>query len=266
MTRWISSFLLLISLTIVATAQEQKLTAEQIIEKHIAAIGGREALARLKTRVAIGTVQKEDEPQVQFALMSEAPNRLAAVYVFRDYDLRMIYDGKSPRFAPTLARQYQQLAAKYEEIVSSGLMFNQMSLYNLVVSPETTDIKFEAAGTKKLDGKLAYVISAKSKKSTMKLYFDADSFMWVRTDYGRVSFSKELGRFTNDVVNQSASEVTIDFYIETADFRDVDGLKLPFKFIQVLTSPILRQKSVGTITGTIKEYQHNIQIDPKMFQ
>jgi hypothetical protein len=90
--------------------------------------------------------------------------------------------------------------------------------------------------------------------------------MWVRTDYGKVSFSRELRGFTNDVVNQAGSEITIDFYIETSDFRDVDGVKLPFKFEQVMTSPILRQKSVGTITGTIREYQHNIPIDPKMFQ
>ncbi len=248
-------------------AQDQKLTAEQIIEKHLTAIGGRETLAKFKTRVASGTVRKENEPDAQFAVMSEAPNRLSAVYVFRDYDLRLIFDGKSARIAPSFARQYGPLAAKYEEIVASGLMFNQMSLYNQIASTEPGKLKFEAKGSKKVDGRLAYVVQVQPNKGTAnKLYFDAETFMWVRTDYGKVSFSRELREFTNEVANQAGSEVTIDFYIETTDFRDVDGVKLPFKFVQVMTSPILRQKSIGTVVGSVREYRHNIDIDPKMFQ
>ena len=263
----IAVFLMLFTTAVAATAQEQKLTGDEIIEKHLAAIGGREALAKMKTRVAIGSVRKEDEPEAQFALMSEAPNRVSAAYIFRDFDLKMIYDGKSAHLVPSMARQYGAITTKYEEIAASGLMFNQMSLYNLLTSPEAKETKFEAAGTKKINGRLAYAVNVKPKKgSGAKLYFDAETFMWVRTDYGKVSFSREMHGFTNDVVNQAGNEVTIDFYIETSDFRDVDGVKLPFKFEQVMTSPIMRQKSVGTITGTIREYRHNVEIDPKMFQ
>jgi len=46
----------------------------------------------------------------------------------------------------------------------------------------------------------------------------------------------------------------------------VNGIKLPFKLVQVVTFPLLRQKTVGTLTTTINEYRQNIQIDPKMFQ
>lgn len=248
-------------------AQDEKLTADQILEKHLAAIGGREALGRLKTRVAAGTVRKDDEPNARFAIMSEAPNRLAAVYVFRDYDLRMVYNGKTARIAPSFARQYGPLTTKYEEMISSGLMFNQISLYNALTSSAPAEFQFEAKGTKKIAGRPAYIVQAKPKKgATLRLYFDAETFMWVRTDFGKLQFSRELREFSNDVVNQAGSEVSIDFYIETSDFREVDGVKLPFKFEQVMTSPILRQKSVGTVVGTIQEYKHNIQIDPAMFQ
>ena len=120
---------------------------------------------------------------------------------------------------------------------------------------------------KKVGGRQAYLVQAKpAKGSAMKLYFDAENFMWLRTEYGSASVSKEMGGFTNDVVNQGGSETTVDFYIETSDFRDVDGVKLPFKFEQVMTAPILHQKAVGTIVGTIREYIHNGDIDPKMFQ
>jgi hypothetical protein len=58
----------------------------------------------------------------------------------------------------------------------------------------------------------------------------------------------------------------VDFYIETSDFREVDGLKLPFKFVQAVLYPILKQCPVGVITGIVPEHKHNIEIDPKMFR
>jgi hypothetical protein len=250
-----------------AKGDEKGPTADEIINKHIEAVGGRAALARFKTRVAVGTIKKEDEPEGRMAIMSEAPNRLSVVYDFRDYTFRMVYDGKSASVRPALPRQVSYLTDKFQEMMASGLMFNDISLYNLLATSEPGALKFEAKGTKKVDGRAAYVVQVKPPKGpAMKLYFDTETYMWVRTDYGKASVSKEMGTFTNDVVNQGGSELTVDFYVETSDFRDVDGVKLPFKFEQVMTAPILRQKATGTIIGTIKEYQHNIKIDPNMFQ
>ncbi|MDT7807086.1 MAG: zinc protease [Acidobacteriota bacterium] len=242
-------------------------TADEIINKHLEAVGGRAALAKFKTRVALGTIKKEDEPEGKMAIMSEAPNRLSVFYGFRDYSLQMIYDGKGAYIRPALPRQVSYLTDKYQEMMASGLMFNGISLYNLLAASEPGTLKFEAKGTKKVDGRTAYVVQVKPPKgSAMRLYFDTETYMWVRTDYGKASVSKEMGTFTNDVVNQGGSELTVDFYVETSDFRDVDGVKLPFKFEQVMTAPIMRQKATGTIIGTIREYQHNVKIDPNMFQ
>ncbi len=90
----------------------------------------------------------------------------------------------------------------------------------------------------------------------------------MRTDYGTVDIRKpqiNSGNL-NDVVNRSEDDVEVDFYIETSDFRNVDGVKLPFQFEQVATAPILRQNLVGRITGSIKQYLHNLSIDPKSYQ
>ena len=259
--------LLLTPLSAVVSQGDQKLTAEEIIDRHLTAVGGREALAKLKTRVAVGTVRKEGEPEGRLAVMSEMPNKLSVFYGFRDFDLRMVYDGNNAFIRPAMPRQVANLTDKYQQMLASGLMFNSMSLYNLITTGKPGDLKVEAQGMKKVGGKQAYVVQLKPPKgSAVKLYFDAENFMWVRTDYGIASVSKELGGFTNEVVNQGGSETTVDFYIETSDFRNVDGIKLPFKFEQVMTSPILRQRAVGTVVGAIREYIHNSDIDPKMFQ
>lgn len=270
----ILSFILLPASAMAVFAQNDKNppTAEQIIEKHLAAVGGKDALSKIKTRVAQGTVKKDNETPAKFAIMSEVPNRVSAFYVFETFDWRLIYNGKDSFFRPVLSssgfKQYAPFADKYNEIIASGLMFNDISIYNLLnSSDQSSGMSFKAKGTKKIKGKECYIVEAKPKKGdTIKLYFETDTYMWVRTEFGKVSMSKPQGGFTNDVVNRSEDEVTVDFYFEVSDFREVDGVKLPFKFVQVATTPIIKQKKVGEIVGTIEGYQHNIPIEPAMFQ
>jgi hypothetical protein len=103
------------------------------------------------------------------------------------------------------------------------------------------------------------------KIDEVRMYFDSETFMWIRTDYGSVHLTKEMGQFTNAVESKD-QETTLDFYVDTSDFKEVDGVKLPYKLEIVATSPLLKRTNVGTIVATINEYRHNVAIDPKMFQ
>jgi hypothetical protein len=249
-----------------AFARQDKLTAADIIQKHLAAVGGKEALSKIKSRVAVGTVRKENETDARMAIMSEVPNRVSAIYVFQNYTWQLSYDGKQAIFRPTISKEASVIEKKYREMLATGAIFNSISLYNLLTEDDA-DVKFEARGTKKVKGRQAYVVDVKrSKGPALKLYFDTENFMWVRTDYGRVSYTKAMGGFTNDIVQHGEDQADVDFFIETSDFKEVDGLKLPFRFEQTVAFPIIRQKSAGTIVGTISEYKHNVSIDPKMFQ
>ena len=271
MMRYFFRFLILLSLfgsQSSIASEKQSLTADEIISKHLAAAGGKRVLAGFKSRIAIGTVNKENEPEGRMAIMSESPNRVSAVYVFEKYDWQLTFDGKNAfiRGVP-FPRDFSPLQNKYQQMLASGVMFNSISLYNVLLDSEAYGATFEAKGMKKIKDRMAYVVEMKRPKTeTARLYFDADNFMWIRTDYGSARVSKPMGEFTNQTVTHGDDEFTVDFYFETSDFREVDGVKLPFKFQQVITTPVLRQKKAGPISGTITQYQHNVLIDPKMFQ
>jgi hypothetical protein len=265
------SFFCLVALVLQAAASrpedKQALTGPEIVNKHMEAVGGKTALSKLKTRVAVGSVRKESETDANVAIMSEAPNRVSAVYVFKDYTWQLTYDGSKSLFRPMISKEASIVEAKQREMVATGAMFNSVSLYSVLSQNGPDEPKFEAKGTKKVKGRLAYVVDVKrAKLPTLRLYFDTETYMWVRTDFGRVSYTKEMGTFTNDITQHGEDQTDVDFYFETSDFREVDGVKLPFKFEQVVAFPIIRQKKAGTIVGTIKEYRHNVLIDPKMFQ
>ena len=256
--------LILLALPIVGFAADdkEKLSAAEILGKHEAAIGGKEALGKIKSRVAIGTARKDNDAAAPMAVMSEAPNRVSAIYQFEGFNWQLIYDGSKSIVRPMLARGNAPVMRKYEDMLATGTMFNDISLYNVVCQEDAGSIRFEAKGIKKLKGRPAYTVEMKRGGDRELLYFDAESFMWVRTDYGSISFTKEGA----SLVGPKDQEATYDFYVETSDFKQVDGVKLPFKFEIVATAPILKQKNVGTIVATISEYRHNITIDPKMFQ
>lgn len=245
---------------------EQTLSADEIISRHLSAIGGKDALVKLRTRVAIGSVKKENEPEAKMAIMSEAPDRVSAVYVFRNYDWQLSYDGKGSVFRPAFIRSTSAIETRFREILASGLMFNNISLYNALVNAGEARLEFRAKGTKQVRGREAYVVEARGGKGVMQLYFDTATFMWVRTDFGSLTLEKDMGSLSNEFIKHADDQIKIDFYFDTWDFREVDGVKLPFKFEQTATFPILRQTVAGSIKGTIAEYRHNIDIDPKMFK
>jgi hypothetical protein len=260
-------FLLLASASgVPARIDNPSLTGAEIVSKHLAAVGGKEALMKFKSRIAIGTARKEDDAAAPMAIVSEAPNRVSAIYQFVDFNWQMSFDGGKAIFRPALTRANAPVMQKYQNMLSTGTMFNGISLYNALLAGETDGVKFEAKGTKKLKGRPAYVVDMKRPKSdAVRLYFDTEAFMWVRTDYGTLRLTQEMRQFTNEVESKD-QEKTYDFYVETSDFKEVDGVKLPFKLEIVATSPLLKHKNLGSIIATIDEYRHNVAIDPKMFQ
>src|SRR5207247_3540308 len=168
MKRTKSFFSLVMTLAVSAAAltadDKDKLSGAVIINKHLAAVGGKEALAKIKSRVAIGTARKDNDAAAPMAVMSEAPNRVSAIYQFEGFNWQLSYDGSKAIVRPMLSRANAPVMHKYEDMLSTGTMFNGISLYNALAQGESDNVRFEAKGTKKVRGRLAYTVEMKRGK------------------------------------------------------------------------------------------------------
>src|SRR5436190_1077926 len=131
--------LILLALSAAAPVADEKdkLSGPEIVGKHIAAVGGRAALAKFKSRVAIGTAKKDSDAGIPVAIMSELPNHLSAIYQFEGYNWYLVFDGRKPSVRPTMTRAAAPITHKYEEMLETGTMFNDISLYNVLNQAES---------------------------------------------------------------------------------------------------------------------------------
>lgn len=126
--------------------------------------------------------------------------------------------------------------------------------------------RIKSLGTKKIDGKKVYVLSYSpdgggADEFTIKLYFDADTFQHIRTEYHRElsSANPKFGQ-QNQIAN---SEITLTENF--SDYKDTEGLMLPYTY-NVVFSSNANTSSFKTIWGIkVSEYYINQQLTPDFF-
>jgi len=64
-----------------------------------------------------------------------------------------------------LPRDFSPYKDKFQEILSSGVMFNSISLYNVLLNRESSGAKFEAKGMKKIKDRQTYVVEMNDNRS-----------------------------------------------------------------------------------------------------
>jgi len=221
-------------------------TADEIVEKHIAASGGRAAYAKITSRTAAGTITVTTpigDLSGNIEVFSKKPNKSRTLIKL---DLTAVgagqmtsdqrFDGTSGYVMDTLqgnrAIEGSQLdAMKNGSFPSPLLTYKEMG---------TAVAMGERA---KVGGKDAYLLTMTPKAGPpLRLFIDADSFMLVRT-----TVTLNVPQLGGDI------EQVVDF----SDFRDVDGIKIPF--VTKSTNP------AQTVTATMKSVKHNADIDDKMF-
>jgi outer membrane lipoprotein-sorting protein len=223
-------------------------TADEVIEKHIAALGGRAALSKITSRVSTGTISVSTpagDVSGTFESDLKAPNKtriymklgLMALGAPDDMIIQQKFDGTTGYVLNSLQG----------DLAVEG---NQLDNMRNNVFP-TFFLNYKEAGTKvevgpkeQVNGKPAIVLLVTPKSgSAPRVYLDAETYLIVRT------VTK---------VNVPAAGGDIEQTSTLSDFRTVDGVKVPFQIVQ--------SSSQQTFTIKIDKVQHNVALDEAIFK
>jgi len=212
-------------------------TVDQILEKYITAVGGREAMEKVTSRVSTGTFEVPDMGMTGNITISEkAPNKSLAVIELGGIGVvREGSDGVSAwQEQPGQAAQDKTGAELAEAL--RGSVFNAELKYKTIYKTVVV------TGKEVIDGKEAYVLVATpAEGSPNKIFFDVASGLMVRQSSTRQTQQGPLD---------------VDVYV--SDYRPVDGVKVPFSIRQVsaIISAVVR-------LSTVKQ---NVALDDAIFK
>jgi hypothetical protein len=211
-------------------------TVEQILDKYVAAVGGRAAIERLSTRVSKGTQVTWNGTEFPFETYQKSPDKYLDVTTRPGGVVVTVgFDGaagwlRGPRGLRDLGGA-QLAALKRDADLRGDLRLRE--LY-----PDMT-----VAGREKVGGRDAYVIVSRvSDKKIERLYFDAQTGLLLRI---AATTETPLARLPEETVFE--------------DYREVDGVKLPFTVRASFVDPFIGW------TRKLTEVKHNVAVEDSKF-
>jgi len=217
--------------------QRPALSTEEILEKSVAATGGREAYAQLASTFAKGVIEFIGQHlHGAIELYAKAPNkRLLVTDLEHIGRMRQGFDGKVAWIEDPIGG-LRRLEGRDLERVRLEAEFHRTLKWRELYSA------IEPAGEEQVGGRRAYVLRLTPKGGKPALhYYDAETFLLVRQDL---------------VQDTPQGPVFVRAYL--SDYRDVGGVKTPFRIEQELP--------VGRIVIQFQEIRNNIPLDDAIFR
>ena len=239
------ALLLPLGMLVVSAGIARAQTADEVIERHIAALGGREALNKLTSRKSTGTVTLGTAagnltgPYEGFA---KAPNKTRSVLKLDttaiggpgEMIIEQRFDGNAGYSLNSLQGDADITGNQLDNMRNGGFP-------SAILVYKQNGVKADLLPKEQVDGKDAIVMLLTPKTgSPTRIYFDATTYLVIKTVVKVTTAAGELEQ-TNTV----------------SDYRTVDGVKVPFL--------IANSNPQQTITIKLTKVEHNIPLDDAMF-
>ncbi len=214
----------------------RRTTAEQVFDKYMQALGGADRVATLTSFVAKGTYSgfNTGGGEVPVEIQAKAPDQLTQIIRMPDGEGVRTYDGRSG----WAAESWRPMPL----MPLTGGNLEGMRIDALVAFPARIPKAFSTwqVGSARIDDRPVQVLQgSETGRLPVNLYFD-ESGLLVR-----------LVRWNSTVVG------TVPTQIDYADYREVAGVKLPFRTVVTWTD--------GQNTIALQEVRPNAAIDAARF-
>ena len=209
------------------------LTADQIVEKYVSALGGAEAMKKISSRVAKGVLVFGPN-QTPIEVITKAPNKRISISHTPNGESFTAFDGTSGWLGNT-GRPARQMSPAESE--AAGL---DAEFYLALRLPQIFQ-QLRPGHPQTINGvECETLIGTRPGRPPVRLYFDSKSGLLLRqVRYGETP----LGR----------NPTQIDY----ADYREMDGVKVPFRWTLSRTN--------GRFTIQIAEVKSNVPVEDERF-
>jgi len=211
-------------------------TVDQVLDKHLSAIGGRAALERVTSMTAHGTLSVPDAGLTgTIEMYSKAPDRVASFVDFGGMQQADAYDGEmgwseDPQNGIRVKAGAELADAKNGSVFNKEL--NMKTLY-----PTMTVSGPERVGT----GDTWVITATPAEGTPVKMYYDTESGLMVR-----------------QLVTRHTPIGPLEIDIRLEDYRDVDGVRRPHTIRQM--------SSMFSAVIQLSEIKQNVEIDDAVFR
>jgi hypothetical protein len=224
-----------------SNARLDKIPVEEVLTKHLESIGSAEDRAATKNMIGTGVVHLSlhagGKGQAEGrALMASEGTRNLLVWEFAsgEYPYEKIgFDGKSltvKPLRPGLRSPLGQFFLSHDVLFSEGLLGGTLSNSWPLLAVADRKAKLEYSGMKKIDGRQTHELRYKPKKGSdlaIKLFFDAETFQHVRSEYER-TVAARMG--TAPAASVSQRETRYRVIENFSDFRKEGSITLPHSY------------------------------------
>lgn len=211
----------------------QPVTAEQVLDKYVAALGGEDAIRKVTSRVETGVILAGGQ-ETPIDVYAKAPNRRASYMHSPNGDSITAFDGTAGWLGNT-GRPARDMSAA--ESAASQL---DSDLY-LPLDLKTIFKQVRTGRPEKIDDtQCVTLIGTRPDQPPVRLYFDEKTGLLVRQV-----------RYTENPLGRMPTQ------IDYSDYKNVDGVQVPLRW--TLARPN------GRFTIQIKEVKQNVPVDDAKF-
>lgn len=264
---------------VAAMPDKEKWTPEDVVAKHLESIGTVEARRAVRNLVASGTVvfniRSGGKGQAGGASLvaSEGEMNLLKM-VFQSsptYPHELLsYDGKefgAVHIRPGARSPLGEFLMSHDAVFKQGLIGGTLSTAWPLLNLSARNPKLDYEGTKKIGDRQAHELRYAPRKGTemkIKLFFDAETFQHLRTEYERTIAASLGGRISTSGASASRNEIRYKLVEDFSNFKKEGGLTLPhtYKLTLNIQGPII---VLQDWTCDLTEFAFNQRLNPKDF-
>ena len=181
-----------------AMAAPSDVTAESVLKKYVQAIGGMEAIGKIKN-ISLAMEADVQGMKIKQTMIKDGGNKFSS----QTTGMGMVLADQRYNDGKAMMKQQGQAAPVTDELTAQ--LKESAALFPLVNLLNELD-RVTVSGTETIDGRKAVVLDVTGPTGTAQHYFDQESGLRVRT-----------------IQKQGPATVTIDY----SDFREVGGVLMP---------------------------------------